>query len=175
MFTAGVLALLLAGGAAVSLLPRDTAGERGAMVGDHWHAAYRVELCGKRLQPFPHVEGEIHTHGDGQIHMHPTTQALADQNANLGAFFRSVETLIGVTSGGDRFIVLPDGSRYQGGDTCPGSSFRHELQVLVGDSPGEESAIEDDPSLYAPQEGESVIVRFGPEATEETANPLSAR
>lgn len=170
MFTAGMLAIALAGGAAVGLLRTGESGgpERGAIVGEHWHAAYRIEICGKRLAPYPFVEGEIHTHGDGQIHMHPNTRLFANENANLGAFFRNVESAIGQTDDGDRFIILPDGSRYADGDTCPGSDEPRELEVLVDDEP-----ITGDPAAYTPHEGESIVVRFGPEATEETANPLS--
>lgn len=173
MFTAAILALLLAGGAAVSLLPRQTGGPQGAVIGDHWHAAYRIEVCGKRLAPFPHVEGQIHTHGeDGQIHIHPNTQTQARENANLGAFFLSIESGIGELTTGERFLNLSDGSRYVDGDTCPGSDVPQELTVLAGE-PGEESRVDGNPAAYLPQDGGSVVVRFGPPATEETANPLA--
>lgn len=168
-FTAGILALLLAGGAAVALLRtgQDAGPERGAIIGEHWHAAYRIEICEKRLEPYPFVQGEVHTHGDGQIHIHPNTRMFANENANLGAFFRNVESGIGRTPDGDRFLVLPDGSRYTDGDTCPGSEEPQELEVLVDGEP-----ITGDPAEYTPHEGESIVVRFGPEAIEETANPL---
>lgn len=169
-FTAGMLAILLAGGAAVALLRggQDDTPSRGAIVGEHWHAAYRVEVCGKRFAPYPHVQGEVHTHGDGQIHIHPNTRLFANENANLGAFFRSVESGIGQDEDGNRFISLPDGSRYTDGDTCPGFDGPQELEVLVDGEP-----ITGDPAAYIPHEGESIVVRFGPPAVEETANPLS--
>ena len=169
-FVAVMVAILLAGGAATALLranPPDV--HRGAIIGQHWHAPYQVEICGRPLAPYPFVDGEIHTHGDGVIHLHPQTQAFANDNANLGAFFASVESLLGRNPDGTQFLILPDGTRYEHGGSCEALDGPQELVVLVN---GE--AIDEGPD-YLPQEGDDVIVRFGPQApigTEPIPNPL---
>lgn len=170
VFTASMLAILLAGGAAAAFFPtlfRTEGPPRGAAVGEHWHAVYAIELCGKRLEPYPFVEDDVHTHGDGQIHLHPNTQAFAGENANLGAFFRTVESRIGVNADGNRFFVLPDGARYTASEACEKGGEPRELEVFVN---GE--AVDGDPSAYLPQEGDEILIRFGPQATEMMENPL---
>src|SRR5688500_3304374 len=44
---------------------------------DHWHAAYGVYLCDTFQPPLTNERDPlgIHTHGDGVIHIHPTTNA----------------------------------------------------------------------------------------------------
>lgn len=167
VFVAVLLALVLGGGFTAALLraqPRKVT--RGAIQGEHWHADYTVEICGKTLADYPFVEGEIHTHGDGKIHIHPSTPAFTLDNANLGAFFQSVETTIGVR-GSKRFIQFPNGDRYTDGGRCPGSSERYDLEVKLNGR-----GVDGDPGKLVLHNGDDVLVRFGPRATGERPNPL---
>jgi len=115
---------------------------------DHWHAKYTVEVCGEALPPFPYSQGDVHTHGDGLIHVHPTSPATAGRNANLGAFFRSVkmEVLPG-------YLRLPDGKVYRNGDPCPDGK-PGQVKVLIN---GKE-----EPGFlgHVVQDGEEVKVVF---------------
>ncbi len=151
-------ALVLFGGLGVALV-RENPPERtrGAIIGEHWHASYRAELCGRILAPFPFVEGDIHSHNDGQVHIHPTSQATAGDNANLNAFFMTYESFLGEMPTGERAIVLPDGTRFMDGDECPDGDT-HELEVLVNGR-----AIDGNPGHHVVHDGQEIIVRFGPE------------
>lgn len=74
----------------------------GPDLGDHWHIAYGVTLCGTwtqldgdleerdaqgRLTNDDYVATGIHSHDDGVIHLHPFGEAGAGSNATLGVFF----------------------------------------------------------------------------------------
>src|SRR4051794_17820277 len=84
LFTVSLLALLAGGGAfafySVKHPPPVTG---GAPVGQHWHASYKIYICGKRMGNYPTVEGELHSHGDGFMHIHPQTEGFANDNANV--------------------------------------------------------------------------------------------
>lgn len=63
--------------------------------GDHWHAAFAVNICGTWIDPpgefeqiadNPNVTPGIHTHGDGFIHIHPFTRSEGGNKATLGRF-----------------------------------------------------------------------------------------
>lgn len=167
-FLAILVAIMLGGGAATALLrfnPKPLT--RGAIAGEHWHADYTIELCGRRLAPFPVVEGEIHTHGDGKIHIHPQTAAFTLNNANLGKFMESVESGIGEENG-KTFIQLPNGERHQDGDSCTTGGSKQRLVVLVNSE-----EVTGDPALVVLHDGDDVVIRFGPKATVATANPLA--
>ncbi len=115
--------------------------------GAHWHAPFTVEVCGRALA-FPPSPGNVHTHGDGVIHVHPETDEEGRQ-ATLAAFFRS----IGVSLEPDA-LVLPDGRRFRNGDRCGDSPGR--LRVWVNDR---EMSVEEFLRYY-PQDRDRVRVRF---------------
>lgn len=93
-------------------------------VGDHWHAAYGIFICGQFTDPIPDEsdpEG-IHSHGDGVIHIHPFQASAAGANATIGKFMEAVQVqvtddgLFGVNgsleeggSGGEGAVECPDG------------------------------------------------------------------
>ncbi|MCS7234621.1 MAG: hypothetical protein RMM30_01370 [Armatimonadota bacterium] len=116
--------------------------------GAHWHAPFTVEVCGRALA-FPPSPGNVHTHGDGVIHVHPETDEEGRQ-ATLATFFRS----IGVSLEPDT-LVLPDGRRFRNGDRCGDRPGR--LRVWVNDR---EMSVEEFLRYY-PQDRDRVRVRFG--------------
>jgi hypothetical protein len=83
-------------------------------IGDHWHAEYSILLCGVMEPDFPASPGEVHTHGDGVIHIHPTTSAHAGLNANLARFFAGTGSRLTNDS-----LEIPSSKKYTNGDTCP--------------------------------------------------------
>ncbi len=57
--------------------------------GDHWHAAYGVNLCGvwQPLAPASESTVGLHSHGDGLLHIHPFSEAGSFENATVEHFF----------------------------------------------------------------------------------------
>jgi hypothetical protein len=140
---------------------------RGAIAGEHWHSSYKVFICGKRMTNYPTVEGEIHSHGDGFMHIHPSSQTFTGPNANLATFLALYETQLGQTPKGKRFIAFPGGARFEDGDKCADGK-RYNLELLnKGDK------IEGDPGAYTPHDGDAVVIRFGKEGKEPFPNPYA--
>ncbi len=118
-------------------------------VGDHWHARYSVTICGQTLTQFPYTPGNVHTHGDGVIHIHPQTPFESGRNANLGWFFAGA----GVEFARGK-LELPDGRRFHDGDQCPNGQ-PGRVRLLVNGKPS------DSFEQYVPQNGDQIVVEFG--------------
>jgi hypothetical protein len=169
LFTATMIALVVGGtAAAYQFIKHPPALTRGASIGEHWHATYKIFVCGNRVTNFPTVEGELHSHGDGFIHDHPSTQAFAGTNANLGNFLRLYETTLGQRPEGKRELRFPDGTHYTDGDTCPTDHKRYDVVVT-----NKGKAIKGDPGAYTPHDGDQIVIRFGPEGKGVLPNPYA--
>ncbi len=125
----------------------------------HWHADYVIEICGRELPPDPYSQGDVHTHGDGQIHVHPSTNATAGRSANLAAFFRSIGGLLD-----DSVLRVPGEGVYRTG------------QQECGDRPGRVAVYVDgerieDPDAYVPRDGEDVRFVFEPQPDDTPGGP----
>ncbi|MCL6552885.1 MAG: hypothetical protein K6W08_07175 [Firmicutes bacterium] len=124
-------------------------GARLPRVGDHWHAPFRIVLCGERTPPLPPSPGNVHTHGDDVIHIHPAIPEEAGRHATLGAFLRSVGMEVTDTS------LTVRGKTYANGDRCPdGRAGR--VAVLVN------GRTIQDVQAYVPRDGDQIEFRFGP-------------
>ena len=124
----------------------------GANAGDHWHAALNIQVCNDSPYELPFFNGDVHSHGDGFIHLHPTTSDEAGENASLLTFFRNSEQAVPSFALTEDYIKVDD-IEYRDGDTCPdGSTGR--LAVTIN---GEEH---DDFMSYLPQDGDDISVRF---------------
>ena len=66
----------------------------------------------------------IHTHGDGVIHVHPSSHAASGPRATLGAFARTVGMFISQDT-----LRLPDGHTYTNGDQCGGEAGKVAVVV----------------------------------------------
>lgn len=118
---------------------------------DHWHSEYEVKICGETLPPFERREGDIHTHGDGLIHIHPKKEATAGKAADLAAFMQSNKAVMTDTK-----LAIPMRGTYVNGDECPNGE-PGTLQVIV------DGRKVDNPASYIPQDGEEIVIKFGPE------------
>ena len=84
-------------------------------MGQHWHAAFGVDACGKWLTaPMFEARSGIHSHGDGMIHIHPFIESAAGRHATVGTFLAGGGWTVTETS-----IDLGSGARYRNGDACP--------------------------------------------------------
>ena len=115
--------------------------------GAHWHASFTVEVCGRALA-FPPSPGNVHTHGDGVIHVHPETDE-EGREATLATFFRSMGVSLGPGE-----IVLPDWRRFRDGDRCGQTPGRLRVWVNDRELPVEEFL------RYYPQDRDRIRVRF---------------
>ena len=91
----------------------DVSGQRYPQIGDHWHAPYTVLICGEALPTDEESAGQVHSHGDGRIHIHPQSAVDVGRNATLQRYFASV----GFELENDR-IKLETGEEYTTGDEC---------------------------------------------------------
>jgi hypothetical protein len=124
----------------------------GAKVGQHWHAAFGVDLCGKWLTaPEFHDAVGIHSHGDGLVHIHPFTPAGARRNATMDKFFTGGGWKVTATSfdfGGE--------ATKRNGDTCPDG----KPGVVRWAVNGEER--DGDLSDFVPFDGDVIALAFLP-------------
>jgi hypothetical protein len=139
---------------------------RGASAGEHWHASYKIFICGQRLANYPSVEGEVHSHGDGFMHIHPSTIAATGVNASFGTFLRLYETSFSQESG-KTSLVLPDGKTYKDGDRCPDGKKQNWVMLNKG------KEVDGDPSLFIPHDGDQITMRFGKEGKKIMPNPYA--
>lgn len=135
----------------VTLVPE----EGGPIIGQHWHATYKVVVCGQRQPNLPFWEGGVHTHDDGLIHIHPISPDEQGAGARLTRWFEY---------GGGKLtqdgLRLPtDNREFRNGDLCPDGS-QGKVQVYVNGQPLT------DWSEYIPQDGHRVVILFGPEPLE---------
>lgn len=157
--TIGVLVFLGIALIVVSI-PED-AEARSPRIGDHWHAAYGVYLCGTFEDPLqdagPDAEG-IHTHADGLIHIHPFSSRVTGEGANLAAFGRQVGMEIT-----DDSLKLPGREVLENGDDCGGRPGVVQVGVFDNSQDAEPRLLEGDFADFAPQDGEMVTIAFLPE------------
>ncbi|MDZ7734171.1 MAG: hypothetical protein U5R31_14860 [Acidimicrobiia bacterium] len=114
----------------------------GPRVGeDHWHSAYGIWVCDRFIDPLSDLHGDalgIHTHDDGLIHMHPTSQRAAGSNATLGVFAQEV----GVEFSESGFS-LPSGTCGAGED-CDGTEGVVQVLEWRPDAPPDDAVVHRD-------------------------------
>lgn len=116
-------------------------------IGDHWHAQYTIKLCGETIQSQPYSDGQIHTHGNGMIHVHPKTAEKAGENANLKTFFASFGGKLTNTT-----VSVPGHKIYQNGDKCSGTPG--EVAVYVNQKRLT------NPASYVPRRQDKIRITF---------------
>ncbi len=142
---AGVLGLA-AVAVVAAMVARQPSGPR---VGDHWHAPFKVVICGERVPPLPAADGDIHTHGDDIIHIHPHSRDTAGRNATIGAFLKTTPLEITAAS-----LGIKD-KTYRNGDRCADGRVG-AVMVLVNGTP------RSDFLSYIPRDGDQIEFRFAP-------------
>lgn len=142
---------------------------RGAIAGEHWHASLKMFICGKQVTNYPTHEGELHSHGDGFMHIHPQTAAASGDLASLGTYLSLYQTQFTQDAKGKRTLTFPDKTHYSDGDKCGKKGRGYDF---VFTNKGDK--IEGDPSTFLPHDGDVIVIRFGPEKTKGTLpNPFA--
>jgi hypothetical protein len=107
------------------------------LLGDHWHAAYGINICGDWQEPLtdgPQDPFGIHTHDDGIIHIHPFSSGAAGTKAQISKFFDQV----GLEVSDDRLAFPGSGDEYKAGeDTCGDADA--VVRLLRWESPEDET------------------------------------
>jgi hypothetical protein len=107
------------------------------LLGDHWHAAYGINICGDWQEPLtdgPQDPFGIHTHNDGVIHIHPFTSGAAGENAQISKFFDQV----GLEVSDDEIAFPGSGDEYKEGEQKCGDADA-TVRLLRWDSPDDET------------------------------------
>jgi hypothetical protein len=142
-----------------------------AIGADHWHAAYGITICGKWHAGLSDAQGDrygIHSHGDGLIHIHPTSANSAGKKATLGVFLTEVGVKLTETS-----IDMPDGEKLSNGAKCAGK--KGEVKVGVWETPDDDSVeiIKGDPNKLRLKQAQVITIGFFPEGAK-LEKPASA-
>jgi hypothetical protein len=167
-FLAVMLLVLLGGGALIALFRANPPPlTRGASIGEHWHTAYKIFICGKRVTNYPTVEGELHSHSDGFMHIHPSTPAASGANANLRTFLLLYETAL-TAEEGKNTLTFPDGTKYADGEKCKNDGKRYDLTLKNNGK-----SVGGDLGAFIPHNGDSIVLAFGPEGKKTMKNPFS--
>jgi hypothetical protein len=141
------------------------------VIGDHWHAAFGIYVCGEWQPDIPEFENTtgVHTHGDGVIHIHPFSQSGAGENATLGTFLEDTDIDLS-----DNELTIGEQTWKEGEDQCDGEDA--ELVVAQWEDVSDESA---DPALLAGgledirfrSDGEGYTIAFVPEGETDIPKP----
>ena len=134
------------------------------LLGDHWHAAVGVYVCGE-FQPNPNDAKQdlsgIHSHGDGLMHIHPFGTRYTGDGANVAAFADQV----GMEVENDR-LKLADGRELANGDDCGGQPGVVQLKAWTSDADETGRLVEGEIGDYAPADGSLFTIAFAPEGAD---------
>lgn len=158
MVVVGIVGIVLSRGG-------DEASAVGPAIGDHWHAALGVNICGEWKPNTPQYEAAtgIHSHGDGYIHMHPGSGAGAGQRATVGLFLDQAGEEIS-----ENAVELSDGTDLKNGNECP--NLDDQAGKVRWSVNGEEKS--GNPANYVPADGDVVALAFLPEDVEIGTPPV---
>ena len=176
LFPSVIGAIMLLGVALVAFAANDRKSEDDVppVLGDHWHAAVGFYICGEFQPDIAEFESRvgIHTHGDGVIHIHPSSAGGAGENATLGAFLEGA----GVTLDDDE-LKIGDETWKEGDQKCGDEDG--ELVVAQWkdvENTDEKPALirRDFDSIRFRDDGEGYTIAFVPEGTTDIPKPESA-
>ena len=176
LFPGVIGGIMVLGVALVAFAANDRKSETDVapVLGDHWHAAVGFYICDQFEPDIAEFESRvgIHTHGDGVIHIHPSSAAGAGENATLGAFLEGA----GVTLT-DTELTMGDQTWKEGDQKCGDEDG--ELVVAqwkdVESTDTEPALIRRDfDSIRFREDGEGYTIAFVPEGTTDIPKPASA-
>lgn len=144
------------------------------VLGDHWHAAVGIYVCGEFQPNTPEFENDIgiHTHGDGVIHIHPFSASGAGENATLGAYLDGA----GIKLSDDE-LTIGDETWKEGDQKCGDE----DAELVVAQWKDVENTDEkpalirrDFTDIRFREDGEGYTIAFVPEGTTDIPKPESA-
>lgn len=147
----------------VSRSPRAVA--EAPIIGDHWHAAIDIFVCGT-VQPYlpdsmATTTTGLHSHGDGLIHIEPSSTRYTGKGANLGAFLSGT----GVELADDQ-LQLANGEEYRNGDDCGGEPGIVQVKVWASEADQQGRLLESGFADYSLPNGSLLTIAFAPEGAD---------
>jgi hypothetical protein len=176
LFPGVIGVIMVLGVALVAFAANDRKSETDVppVLGDHWHAAVGFYICDEFEPDIAEFESRvgIHTHGDGVIHIHPSSEGGAGENATLGEFLEGAGVQLTDTE-----LTMGENSWKEGDQTCGDEDA--ELVVAqwkdVESSEGKPALIRRDfDSIRFREDGEGYTIAFVPEDTTDIPKPPSA-
>ena len=155
----------------IALIAISQSDAKSPMIGEHWHAALGVNVCGEWVADAPEFHNDadspsiragIHSHGDGLIHIHPVVSAESGDRATVGKYFGYG----GWVASEDSFTMW-DGQEHNSGDDCNGN----EAQVRWTVNGEEQSG---DILSYHPQDGDIIALALLGEGEDIGVPPAAA-
>jgi hypothetical protein len=165
LWPAAVVVLLAVGVSLVWVSRPEGASAQSPTFGDHWHAAYGIFACDDFVPPLTDRNGDangIHTHEDGLIHIHPTSNTATGDKATLDVFAEE----IGLTLE-DGKLGIPDGKTYEEGKSECGRK-PGLVQLAVWDDPSDETPtiVTEDVAGLKLGQNQLITIAFAPEGAD---------
>jgi hypothetical protein len=180
LFPGVVGAIVLVGVALVAFAANDRKSEADVppVLGDHWHAAVGVYVCGEFLPATAEFENEtgIHTHGDGVIHIHPFTANATGENATLGVYLEDsgIELTNDTLTVGDESWSEGDDCEVEDGESGPGELVVAQWKNVQSNDGKPALIVRDFDDIRFREDAEGYTIAFVPEGTTEIPRPESA-
>ena len=166
-WTIATVAVVMVGVVGIALARSGSKSGGSPEIGEHWHAYLGVNVCGSWLPAAPEYESTagIHSHGDGLMHIHPSSSAAAGDNATVARFIEDNEGA-GWELSADS-MRLWDGVEYRNGQECVDGEYAGqgaEIEWAVGQvgEPWDGTPRSGNPADYHPQDRDIVAVAFIP-------------
>jgi hypothetical protein len=176
LFPGVIGVIMVLGVALVAFAANDRKSETDVppVLGDHWHAAVGFYICDQFEPDIAEFESRvgIHTHGDGVIHIHPSSASGAGENATLGEFLEGAGVQLTDTE-----LTMGENTWKEGDQKCGDE----DAELVVAQWKDVESS-ESDPALIRRdfdsirfrEDGEGYTIAFVPEGTTDIPKPESA-
>lgn len=180
LFPGAIGAIVLVGVALVAFAANDRKSEADVppVLGDHWHAAVGVYVCGEFLPATPEFENDsgIHTHGDGVIHIHPFTANATGESATLGAYLEDsgIELTNDELTVGDETWSEGDDCEVEDGESGPGELAVAQWKDVQSNDGKPALIVRDFDDVRFREDGEGYTIAFVPEGTTDIPQPESA-
>ena len=122
-------------------------------LGDHWHAALGFYICNSFLPAqaeFANPQG-YHSHGDGLIHLHPTSSEVTGKRATLGKYLELSDIDFSETG-----FEVPGTPGRENGDKCGDKAGRVRVKING-------KVVTEDPFDTKIEDGMIITVAFVPQ------------
>ncbi len=152
VFPIAIIAVILLGVLVVGVSRHYSQAEAaGPKLGNHWHLAYGIYVCDHYLEPFKdnkessadYQDLQIHSHGDGVMHWHPSNEQAINRSTGKSAKFDVFLGLYGVKvtdkklsiTGAELTPPSDDVSYTAGKETCDvnGKPEKASLRTIIWD------------------------------------------